>query len=312
MILTGYLSQLTTAKRFACGDESSLHYHAENQEQVKSPRLEVTSDIAATEVTSPTHEALGKYTLSRLVCGSYKCSDCAHDLAVGVVDILCLGFCDCDNSKDNAKTGEFDEDTLSQALSPNTFGDESKAFTFDTLDSCGDFTQVTDVPSLNMNLNLAKAAMIAENRAPMLQSVEITEVDFNRAIFSPSDATIKTGSTSRISRNSPTLQVNSNPNETHNNNMAIELVGEGLTPKPKSSRRMSFFRKKAPEYKVNIVDDDKKESSSNASDSQKTGSTGGATTRVKNGNGMTLSLQKTKKQTKTSGKSREGEDLHAL
>lgn len=291
-------------KRFACGDERTLQYHAKKQEQVVSPKQEVTSHVAAADVISPSRAALGKYTLSRLVCGSYKCSDCAHDLAVGAVDILCLGFCDCDNSKDNAKTGEFDElsDTLSPVMSPNTYGDSTtRAFTFDTLDSCGDFTQITDVISLNMNMNLSKAAMVAENRALMLQSVELTEGDHanfvKSAIFSPSDATIKTGSTSW---ESSALKINPNPNETENNT-SIELVGEGLTPKPKSSRRMSFFRKKAPEYKVNVVEDDKKDSGS-YSDSQKTGSTGGSTTHVNNSNGMALSLEKTKKRPKKGSK----------
>lgn len=319
------------AQRFVCGDERALQYHAETQEQVASPKTEVTSHIDVTGVKSPTQSVLNKYTLNRLVCGGYKPADCLHDMAVGAVDILCLGYCDCNKTDSN--------DDLSAPFSPGTIGDSTtRAFTFDTLDSCGDYTQATD-PSLTMNLSLAKAALIAESRAIMLQSVELTEGDFKRTIvssgnaatpmvrngngknffstkvsrgrrspFSPSAGTVKMSSNFR---ESPVPGIKSNTSDAEN--VAIELVGEALTPKPKTARK-SFFRKKGSDYKIQAIVEDRK-GSSITSESQKTGSTGGSTAQVNNTKSMVLFLKRTERSksnssddTNKDSKARDGQE----
>jgi hypothetical protein len=72
-----------------CGDERALQYHAGMHEQVISPKQDIPFPVAAAAAASPTKAALGKYTLKKLVCGSYKCSDCVHDLAVVSNEELC-------------------------------------------------------------------------------------------------------------------------------------------------------------------------------------------------------------------------------
>eukprot|EP00804_Cyclotella_cryptica_P002828 CCRYP_009367-RD/>CCRYP_009367-RD protein AED:0.04 eAED:0.04 QI:571/1/1/1/1/1/4/289/600 len=175
-------------ERLVCGDEHTLQYHAQQQAHIVSPKQEVP--LVPTEgIKSPTNAALGKYTLHRLLCGNYHCSDCVSDLAIGAADILFFGYCDCDNSKDIVKTDTIEEfedifsyrtdvlspDTTGMALlSPTTAGDETaRTFTFDSVDST-DSRSMEEAPTLN----LAKAAVIVENKILAQQSVELTEEEF--------------------------------------------------------------------------------------------------------------------------------------
>lgn len=255
-------------------------------------------------------------------------------LTQGAVDILCLGYCDCDN---HSSENELPDALSPTALSPNTYGDSTaRAFTFDSMDSC-DYTLPTDAPSLNISHNLSKAAAISESRAIMLQSVELTEGEFNQLknMSTTTEETIMTSNdkgkrlisfTPRSSRGrkSPFLfsQTAATPKASMKaladpidatENVAIELIGESLTPRPQNSRRKSFFRrgdKESSKFRVQTVIDGEqsgskhdmvKSASSTASDSQKTGSTGGSTTKVKNSNGIALALKNTRKRRSKGG-----------
>ena len=307
-----------TAKSFVCGDERALQYHAEKQEQVASPKQEGLSHVA--DVKSPTNDALGKFTLNRLLCGSYKCSDCVHDMAVGAVDIICLGYCDCTKDKES--------DDLSEIISPGTYDTNGRAFTFDSLDSYGNSTQVTDAESLNINLNLAKAALMAENRALMLQSVELTEGDFNQVKDTSNDLTPMANNNkgkqlkpftpkSSGGRRSPFSPKAVNTCDAEN--VAVELVGQSLTPKKTSKRKTFFsFGRKTPDpeakYKVQAIIEDEKcgknnkvvttSSSNSATGSQKTNFTGAQTLQIKNTkktSDMALNLEKSNKRRSKGG-----------
>ena len=229
-------------------------------------------------------------------------------MAVGAIDILCLGYCDC--------TKEKESDDLSEVMSPGTYDSNERAFTFDSLDSYGASTQATDAASLNMNLNLAKAALMAENRALMLQSVELTEGDFKQVKDMSNDLTPMANNNkgkrfksftpkSSKGRRSPFSPKAVNTSDAEN--VAVELVGQSLTPK-KTSKRKSFFSfgRKTPEpeakYQIEAIVEERKagkkkrdvaaSSSSLASGSQKTGST----LQIKNTkkhSDMALNLQKT-------------------
>lgn len=179
-------------ERLVCGDERTLQYHAQQQEQIISPK-QLTLPVTAEGIKSPTNAALGKYTLHRLLCGNYRCSDCVSDLAIGAADIIFLGYCDCDNSKDIVKTDTIEEfedvfsyrtDVLSPdtaemgLLSPTTAEDETtRTFTFDSTDSA-EYLLTEEAPKLN----LSKAALIAENKMLVNQSVELTEEEFNNTM----------------------------------------------------------------------------------------------------------------------------------
>lgn len=278
-----------SVERLVCGDENALQYHAQQQEQLMSPKQQVPL-IAAEGVKSPTNAALGKYTLHRLLCGNYRCSDCVSDLAIGAADILFFGYCDCDNSKDIVKTDTIEdfEDIFSyrtDVLSPDTAGmgfvspttvedDTTRAFTFDSVDSA-DSPLMVEAPTLN----LAKAAVIVENKMLVQQSVELTEEEFKSAKSEPQSISfipVVPDSSKAHHRHAPftpetpeqkrhsskmkptgtngvTIEESTIPDikriASDNEKIAIELLvsevfpAENEMPLKKSGRRKSFFRR---------------------------------------------------------------------
>ena len=232
-----------SVERFVCGDESALTHAAKQQEQIVSPKDPISSTAIAEGIKSPTKAALGKYTLRRLLVGDYKCSDCVSDLAIGTVDILCMGYCDGGSSKGfNADTnGEFDDmfsyrtDVLSPqtALSPNTvlspnttFEDSTaQAFTFDSIDS----THTEE-----------EAPQKTENRKPILHTVETPVANNN----------CKNNKCTRWAKGfSP--KAGGGKGMRDNEEVAIELLMSDIPSTnnqatAKSTRR-SFFRKEAKE-----------------------------------------------------------------
>ena len=219
------------AERFVCGDERALQYHAEQQEGLVSPTHElISSPVAAAAYRSPTNAVLEKYSLNQLVCAGHNCSDCVHDMAVGAIDIICLGYCDaCLHSKDSE-----------EVMSPHTLDTSGQTFTFDSFES-------HDSANQHVDLNLDKASRI-QDRMIMLQSIELTEDDFAKSINPDAPTTEFTPKSSKMGRRSPFFPkvVGSNNIVISNEDIAVEHLGAESTSKPR--QKMSFFgRKKVKE-----------------------------------------------------------------
>ena len=253
------------AERFVCGDERALQYHAKQQEPI-SPMHESISSPVAAAYRSPTNVVLEKYSLNQLVCGGFKCSECVHDMAVGAIDIICLGYCDaCLHLNGN-----------DDVMSPHTLDTPGHTFTFDSVDS----HLGSDSSNLHVDLKLDNASRI-QDRMIMLQSIELTEDDFVESINAHAPTATEFTPRSPKGRRSPFFPkaVNSN-NNILNENIAVEHIHarEELTTKPR--QKMSFFGRK----KVKETTQEAQKKSGSAD------SLGCATTKVKNTNKMMLEV----------------------